>query len=157
MLLNIAIETSGTYLKSESVEGLGETREGLVAGTGLGNQRQGARRTSDLPVGNLHTSSIRDLILETRVAGRGHATTAGDLERTGRISAKSRPRQHHRMCRIESGGGERSKAGEALKAIGRGGGGRVAGRLLLGGIGKRCLKSFKMPDTVDYSPADWLK
>jgi len=153
--LGITIEISGTYLESESVEGLGETREGLVAGTGLGNQRQGTCRAGNLPVGNLHASSIRDLVLKTGVAGRGQATTAGDLERTGRISAKSRPRQHHRMCRIESGGGERSKAGGALEAIARGGGGRVAGRLLLGGIGKRCLKSFKMPDTVDYSPADW--
>ena len=100
-----------TNLESELFEGIGEARYGLVTRTGLCNQRQSAGRACDFPVGDLHTSRLRDIVLETRSGSRGHAPTAAGassrallLERTGRIPAESRPRQHHRMCERDRGG-----------------------------------------------------
>lgn len=89
----------GADLESETVEGIGETREGLVTGAGLRNEGQGTGRTLNLTVGKLHTGSLGDIVLESRVDRRGHGPTAGGGERTRRISAERRPRQHRRLCR----------------------------------------------------------
>lgn len=82
----------GTNLESKLLEGIGETGERLVAGTSLGHEGQGASRTSDLTVGDLHAGGLRDIVLEGRVGSRGHGPTAGG-ERTRRVS-DGRPRQH---------------------------------------------------------------
>lgn len=89
----------GTNLEGEVFEGVGEARERLVTGAGLCNQCEGARWARNLSVGDLHTGRLRDVVLKPRSDGRGHAPTAAGgstgallLERTGRISAESRPR-----------------------------------------------------------------
>lgn len=83
-----------TDLEGKLLEGIGEPRERLVAGTGLGHQSQSASRAFDLTVGNLHASSLGDVVLESRVGSRGHGPTAGG-KRTRRISAEGSPRQHY--------------------------------------------------------------
>lgn len=83
----------GTNLESKLLEGIGETGERLVTGTGLGHESKSASRTGDLTVGNLHAGGLGDVVLESRVGSRGHGPTTGG-ERTRRISAEGRPRQH---------------------------------------------------------------
>ena len=92
----------GTNLEGELVKGIGEAREGLVTGASLGHQRQSASSTVDLTVGNLYAGSLGDIVLEGRVGSRGHGPTAGG-ERTRRISAEGRPRQHDVPGTIEKG------------------------------------------------------
>lgn len=88
----------GTDLEGKLLEGIGETREGLVTGASLRNQSQGPGRALNLTVGDLHTGGLGDIVLERRVGSRGHGPTASG-ERTRRISAERRPRQHRRLCR----------------------------------------------------------
>ena len=110
-----------TNLEGEEFEGVGEAREGLVTGAGLCNQRQGAGWACDLSVGDLHTGRLRDIVLEARSGSRGHAATtagAGSRERTGRISAEGRPRQHYRMCVLSNEEERRRRKPEGLTAIG---------------------------------------
>jgi hypothetical protein len=110
----------GTNLESEKFQGIGETRERLVTGTGLGHQSKSSSDTSRFSVGNLYTTSLRDVVLEARSSGRGHAPTAGSvLERTGRISTDGRPRQHHRMCERTIGGERSVEAGEGSQQLRR--------------------------------------
>ena len=93
-----------TNLESELLEGIGEAGEGLVTRTSLGDESQSASRAGNLTVGNLHTGGLGDIVLEGRVGSRGHGPTAGG-ERTRRISAEGRPRQHCAPGAI--GGGEK--------------------------------------------------
>lgn len=104
--------TPTTHLEGELLEGVGEARERLVAGTGLCNQRQRRRRTLDFPIGKLDARSLSSLVLEAW-SGRGESPTAVGTdstalrpERTRRSTAEGRPRQHHRMRDAETGTGE---------------------------------------------------
>lgn len=92
-----------TDLEGKLLEGIGETREGLVTGTGLSHQGQGASSTADLTVGDLYTGSLGDVVLEGRVGSRGHGPTAAG-ERTRRISAEGGPRQHCAPGSVEEEG-----------------------------------------------------
>lgn len=94
-----------TNLESVEFESIGKGREGLVTGTGLCNQSQGAGRARNFSVGDLDASRLEDIVLEAGSHSRGHAATAagtGSRERTGRISAEGRPRQHYCMCGISN-------------------------------------------------------
>jgi hypothetical protein len=93
-----SIDGQGTDLESETVKGIGETREGLVTGASLSDQGQSTGRTLNLTVGEFHTGGLRDIVLEGRVDRGSHGPTAGG-QRTRRISAERRPRQHRRLCR----------------------------------------------------------
>ena len=106
-----------TDLEGKLLEGIGETRERLVTGTGLGHQGQGASGTSDLTVGDLYTSSLRDVVLEGRVGSRGHGPTAAG-ERTRRISAEGGPRQHYAPGSVEEEG-ENIKNPLGFERVGR--------------------------------------
>lgn len=119
-----------TDLESETVEGLGEARERLVAGAGLRDEDQGAGGAWDFPVGNLHAGRLGHIVLQTRGSGRGHASEAElVLERTGRIPTEGRPQQHR-------GRGEdaRNGMGGRSRAIGPRGS-RVSRRRAVGGAG----------------------
>lgn len=99
-------DSGTTHLEGELFEGFGEARERLVTRASLCNQRERRRRAPDFSGCNLHAGSLGDIILEVGSGSGGHApasagasSTALLPERTRRISAKGRPRQHHRMCR----------------------------------------------------------
>lgn len=137
----------GTNLESKLLEGIGETGERLVAGTSLGHEGQGASRTSDLTVGDLHAGGLRDIVLEGRVGSRGHGPTAGG-ERTRRISADGGPRQH---CAPGSVKGEEKKIRNPL-------GFERVGRQLRGGMRRDEVdprRRRKASRRFDYSVADW--
>jgi len=52
------------YPESEVFETLGESREGLIAGAGLGNQCKRSRWAGQISARNLDTSGLAGLILE---------------------------------------------------------------------------------------------
>lgn len=119
-----------TDLEGELLEGIGEPREGLVPGASLGHQRQSASRAVDLTVGDLHAGSLGDVVLEARVGSRSHSPTAGG-ERTRRISAEGRPRQHCAPGTMEGEEKERimnpnGLIGEAIEVEGDAEGGEEA-------------------------------
>jgi len=103
----------GTNLEGKLLEGIGETGERLVAGTGLGHESQSASRAGNLTVGNLYAGGLGDVILEGRVGSRGHGPTTGG-ERTRRISAEGRPRQHC-VPRTEEEKGKQARTQKGLK------------------------------------------
>lgn len=151
---SFAVDTTMTNLESELLEGIGEAGEGLVTRTSLGDEGQSASRAGNLTVGNLHTGGLGDIVLEGRVGSRGHGPTAGG-ERTRRISAEGRPRQHCAPGAI-GGGEKKNRNPRGLRK-----GGQLEGR---GGFGWRrrgkqfgLRKASRWSGRVDYSTADWLK
>lgn len=129
-----------TNLESELLEGVGETRERLVTGTGLCDQGQGSGGTVNLPVGDLHTGSLGDIVLEGWVGSRGHGPAASG-ERTRRISAKGGPRQHD----VSGAMDERGEEIRTLLGFEEGGRQLREGKESPFGRGKQTVtKSFKM-------------
>lgn len=82
--------TVWTNLERELLQGIGETRERLVAGAGLAHKGESTSRTGNLTAGDLHAGGLGDVVMESRAGSRGHSPTTGG-ERTRRISTEGTP------------------------------------------------------------------